>query len=242
MRLRSLLTLLALLAVAAACESISDGDRVSGSGSVVAESRDLDDYTAIDLRGEGRVEFAAGPDAVIEIETDTNLLEYIETEVVRDELIIRTRSGTDIDPTDTVVYRLGCPVLERITLTGAGDIDASECASADRLDVTLRGAGTIAARGIDAESVDAVLPGAGTIRLVGRAATGTFSPPGAGSLDAGELESVDAEASSSGAGSLEVWVTGTLDAEVSGVGGIRYRGNPEVAANVTGVGSIEPIG
>ena len=219
-----------------------DNERVKGSGDVTAETRTIDDFDRIVLTGEGEVVFAVGSDGVVEIETDDNLLEHIETEVEDGTLTISTERNIDIDPSDGVVYRLGCPPLTGALLSGAGTIDIADCATSDQLELTLSGAGTIRAPEVDVALLEVSLPGAGEIVAEGDADRLELALSGVGSFDAADLEAVDAEVRSTGVGSTVVWVTGELDLQLTGIGSVRYYGEPSVSQSVTGVGSVESLG
>lgn len=239
----------ALLAVAfAGCGDDLDLDlsgsseRVEGSGAVIEESRDLAEFDAVDLRGEGLVELGAGADAMIEIETDDNLVPLIDTDVVDGTLVISTREDTVIDPTDDVVYRLGCPLLSTVTLTGAGTIDLATCTTDSVLELVLLGAGTVAAPVVEAEELRADLLGAGTIRALGSVEVLDVSLLGAGEFDGGDLRATRANVAAPGAGSATVWVTDELDVSVPGVATVRYYGDPELTSSVVGVGNVESLG
>ena len=125
-----------LFLFSAACSSIvleTDNDRVGGSGDVTTETRSITEFERIVLAGEGTVVLEAGPDGQVEVETDDNLLTHLRTDVSGDTLTISTEPGTDIDPTSGVTYRLGCPEITAVVLSGAGTIDLASCATTGRL-------------------------------------------------------------------------------------------------------------
>lgn len=221
---------------------VGSNDRVEGSGDVTAETRSIDDFDRIVLAGEGEVVFAVGSNDVIEIETDENLLEFIDTRVGDGTLTISTQRNIDIDPSDGVIYRLGCPLLTGAHLSGAGTIDIADCATSDQLELTLSGAGTIRAPEVGVALLQVSLPGAGEIIAEGDADRLELALSGAGSFDAADLEVVNAQVRSTGVGSTVVWVTGELDVELTGVGSVRYYGEPSVSQSVTGIGLVESLG
>ena len=220
----------------------SNGDRVEGSGEVQVETRSIAEFQGIVLAGEGEVVLGRTSDGQIEIETDGNLLTHIEVEVSDDILTISTESGVDIDPTDGVVYRLGCPALTGATLTGAGTIDLQTCTTTDELALELAGAGTIVAPDVDVAGLRVALPGAGRIEVAGRADRLDVVLAGAAAFDGVDLRAADGTVDSSGVGLASLWVTDTLDLRLGGVGSIEYYGEPDVSQDVTGIGSVEARG
>jgi hypothetical protein len=235
----------ALSLLVAACGSIvleTDNDRVRGSGEVTTETRSITEFERIVLAGEGSVLLEAGPDGQIEIETDDNLLTHLRTDVSGDTLTISTELGTDIDPMSGVTYRLGCPEITAVVLSGAGTIDLASCATQGRLDMELPGAGTILAPDLDASTVRASLPGAGSIVATGRVDLLEVVLAGAGEFDGRDLRAGDASVDSTGVGMTTVWATDELFVSLTGVGSVGYYGEPQVSSSVTGVGTIEALG
>lgn len=236
----------AALLLVAGCGDIGigdgGGDRVRGSGEVIAETRSVAGFEGIVLAGEGQVLFAAGSDGLIEIETDDNLHSLIQAEVSGGVLTISTEQGVDIDPTDDVTYRLGCPEISSVTLSGAGTIDLDGCGTTGRLELELAGAGTILAPSLDVSTVRVLLPGAGSIEAAGSADRLEVELAGAGEFDGVDLQATDGSVMSSGVGLTSVWATDNLDLRLTGVGSIRYYGEPSVTTTVTGVGTVEWLG
>lgn len=246
MRYRYLLLVAAMAtAVLAACDDdvLFDNDLqdVDGSGTIVSEDRTVAEFERVTLAGEGRVIITTGAAASLSIETDDNLMQHIETVVSNGGLDIRTESGVDIDPTDSVVYRLTAPAVNEIRLLGAGDIDL-DSASGGEFKIELLGAGEIEVASLMADNLKVTISGVGSVTVTGGVATQEVDIPGAGSYEGRSLQSRSAVVTTSGAGSAEVWVTETLEATVSGVGSIDYYGSPTVTESVTGIGSINARG
>ena len=228
---------LILLTVAGACDGGIGFSDVAGSGTVVSETRSISDFDTILLAGEGVVVVTVGEPTGLMVATDDNLLTHIETTVQDNTLTIRTESGIDLDPTDSVTYLVSTPSLTAATLTGAGSIELADVETA-AFSVELTGAGGIDVAGLDADRLDVQISGAGGVEISGAVDTQVVEIPGAGNYDARDLESVEANVTTSGVGSATVWVTGSLDATVTGVGGIDYFGSPAVTQSVTGVGTV----
>ena len=240
-RRAAMVVVLGLLVVA--CSDVLTGsDRVRGSGEVTVEARSIAEFERVVLAGEGGVLFGTGSDGLVEVETDDNLLIHIRTDVSGDTLTISTEPGIDIDPTSDVTYRLGCPVITAVVLSGAGTIDLAGCATRDQLQIELPGAGTIIAPDLDVSTLRASLPGAGNIVATGRTDRLDVVLAGAGDFDGGDLRADTASVESLGVGMTTLWATTELDVSVTGVGTVRYYGEPAVSSTVTGVGTIEALG
>lgn len=217
-------------------------DAIHGSGDIVIESRLVSGFDRIALLGEGHVIIDQGTELMLTVETDDNLTEYVETEVVDGVLEIRTRSGVDIDPTDTVIYRVGMNEVAGIEIGGAGSVDVGSLTAAE-LFLVVSGVGDIRIGQVDTESLIVDFAGVGSIRLdggaVGRA---TVTADGVGSYEAGNVRVDSASVDVQGNASATLWVRNTLTIAVAGTGSVRYYGEPEVTSDATGLGTITALG
>lgn len=216
--------------------TITSGD-VDGSGTILSEDRDIADFDSINLAGEGRVIVIQGQPASLTIEADDNLLAHIDTTVSGGVLAITTEPGIDINPTDSIIYRITGTNINQLSLTGAGSFEMSDV-DVNSLSLVLSGAGDIDIGNVVADDLSVEIAGAGDITVAGAVDSQEVNIPGAGSYEARDLESAQADVRTSGVGSATVWVTDQLAATVSGVGSIEYYGSPVVTEVVSGVGSI----
>jgi hypothetical protein len=228
------------LVLVAGCGGSGVDAGVEGSGRVITEQRSISPFRQVELAGEGRLLLTPDGPPALEVETDDNLMPYIETEVIDGTLTISTRPDTDLQPSTGVTYRARCDEVVEVVLTGSGDIDVEDCQMGD-LAIRLDGSGTIGVDGIDATSVTADLSGSGSIGAIGRTGRVTASIGGSGTFDGTELEAREAEARIPGSGRVMVWATSTLRASISGSGQVLYRGDPAVTQDVTGSGAVTPL-
>jgi len=232
-----------VFALSAACNGndggVASGQRFNGSGNVVTETRELESYENVVFAGEGRVLHGAASDGTIEIETDDNLLEVTETSVSGGTLTIGTRSGIDIEPSTEPIFRLGCPRLTGVSLSGAGSIDVASCTANSSVHIDMSGTGRITTTQLDSDEVRVSLSGTGNIEAGGRAEHLGVDLSGLGDFRGDELESPDVDVTLSGVGMVAVWATDNLDVDISGDGTVRYFGSPRVSQTITGVGTVE---
>jgi hypothetical protein len=241
MALLGIVGLLALATAGCTDELRSDRDRVEGSGSTVTETRDVSGFTAIDFRSEGDIELIQGTVEALTIETDDNLMQYLETTVAGGVLVLETTNDprVDIDPSSGVTWIIEVIELDTITLSGAGQLVAGGI-EGDALEIRVPGAVDLEIAGISVEALDVVLSGAASIDLAGSAPLLSVILSGAGDIDTTALDAVHVTVVVSGAGSASVRASGTLEAEISGAGNVTYFGDATVTQRVTGTGSIGP--
>ncbi|HXR52470.1 MAG TPA: head GIN domain-containing protein [Steroidobacteraceae bacterium] len=213
-RLRSACSLLLGTVLLAACSGPSPGPTRS-------ESRSVEPFHAIELRGNGEARITVGKPQAVTLTAGENALPDIITRVDKGILIVEHMKGTWYQRPELKV-QIDVPAIDSIAANGAL-IVSMEGMTGPRLALTLGGAGTLRASG-QVGAMDVRLGGAGKMELAG-------------------LRADDASVSVNGTGSIEVQVTGQLEATVNGVGSITYAGNPrEVVRHVNGVGTIAPSG
>lgn len=185
-----------------------------------AETRSVEAFHAIDLRGTTQADISAGRTQSLTLESEATALPSIITRVEKGVLIVENVGGSWFRRTPTVKLRIDVQSLDELTISGAGDVTIRDVAGS-RLSLAVAGAGNLKASG-EVGALNARLDGAGSLELA-------------------SLHTTDASVSVNGTGNVAVYVTGQLEATVNGVGSIRYAGNPrEVVRHVNGVGSISP--
>ena len=233
---------MALVAVAVLTSACLFGfNEVNGDGDIITEERDHDGYSQVSLSGIGNMTVAEGDEFTFTIRTDANLMEYIETSVRGDTLVVEQRSGYNLDPTDGIEYTVTLPELTGVEVSGVGQIDVGALDAAD-LSVEVSGVGGVTIGDLDADSVTVDLSGVGSIEIDGETSTLEVDASGTGSFEGGNLETGDAVVQASGVGSVTVWVIETLDIDASGVGSVRYYGSPSITADASGLGGLESLG
>jgi putative autotransporter adhesin-like protein len=188
---------------------------IRGNGHVITEKRDVGPFTEIHGSGGLKVEWQSGPPSLT-ITTDDNLLSYIETRNVGNQLEIRSRER--IHPTKGTKIFITSASLSAAQLSGAADLIAHSL-SGPRFSVQTSGAASITLDGV----VDQLFA----------------DLTGASDLKAKSLQAKVVEMSTTGAADAWVSVSDTLRVAITGAGDVAYSGNPKtVEKHVTGAGSI----
>ena len=214
---------------------------VKGSGDITREDRSVSGFDSIEFSGFGRLLVSQGDEETLSIEVDDNLLQYINTEVVGNTLMIDFDDNVLLRPADSIIFRLSVIDLKSIDVSGAGSFEVGELA-ADTLDVTMSGAGKIDIDSIEAAELRVVVNGAGSIDIAGTVDTQEIDVSGVGDFNALDLESEQARVNISGAGDADLWVHEVLSITISGAGSVSYYGDPEVSQSVSGLGSVKSRG
>jgi Putative auto-transporter adhesin, head GIN domain len=210
----------------------------AGSGNIVTKIRQTGEFTGISVGGAFEVELKNGPVTEVKVESDDNIIDFIETRVSGDILKIRTKSGTGFNDAHFKVY-ITAPEINSINGSGAAHVKViGQLKSPDRISFDVSGASGISAT-VDAPEIAAEISGAGNMELSGRTRDYTAEVSKAGDLKSGDLKSENTVVTVSGAGSARVYASVSLKADASGAGHIYYRGGASVKAKTSGAGNIK---
>ncbi len=217
------------------------GKRVKGNGDVVTIERSVGDYDEVALSGWFDVELVDGKEGELSLKGESNLLEYIKTEVKNGKLVIKAEKGVNLKPSNwNGGIHVTVPVesINAVALSGSGDIVGKTPLKANNFSAKMSGSGDITIE-VQAQSVSAALSGSGDIRLDGRTTDFDVQVSGSGDISAYELEAENVHAQVSGSADIKVTVHQSLNARVSGSGDIHYRGNPDKVKSIaSGSGDI----
>jgi hypothetical protein len=236
-----LLALIVLVAGSLACDIPLGVRTIRGSGNVVTEERQVSGFDSVALSGVGRVIVTQGDEEALTIETDDNLMRYIETEVRNGTLELGLARNTIPIPSQSIIFRVSVVDLTGLDSSGAGSFEIGKV-DTDRLKVTLSGAGDVGVDSLSATDLEVTISGAGNVELTGQVEAQEIELSGLGSYNAPDLESRAASVRISGAGNTVIWVLDTLDVTISGAGNVEYFGSPEVTRDVSGAGRVTSRG
>lgn len=218
-----------------------DDGEIPGSGSIVTAAPDVSGFDRVVFRSEGAVTIIEGSSESLEIETDDNLLEYLQTSVVNGVLEIVTREGVDIAPSRPPVYRIAMSEITGVELDGAGSITV-DAVDTEAFTVGLRGVGDVTVDSVKVTDLEVDLEGVGSITLTGTADRAEIAAGGVGIYDGSGLSCRLGTVTASGMGEATVWVTEELDATASDSGSIAYYGSPTVTEDTSSLGTVTALG
>jgi len=219
------------------------GPAKAGSGTIVAETRDIGDFHTIEVGYPAQVTVTQGSSVSVEVEADDNFLPGLQTRVRNGtlEIFYKSENGERVNPSKTVKITIVVKDLAEVRIDGAGDVNV-EGVESDKLQISVSGAGDVDLKDINVDKLYVDLSGAGNVVASGDADQFDLSISGLGSFKGQDLHTKTANIEMSGAGSAVVWVDDELDAQISGTGSIDYYGSPSVSKQVSGVGSISHMG
>jgi len=191
------------------------GNSITGSGDMVTQTFDYDDFNAIDVSTGFNLEVTQGDEYSITVSVDDNALDRLEVNKNGDTLSI----GLDVG---------GYSNMNLIAVVTMPALDSLELSSGAHGDVS----GFITTNDFDLD-----LTSGSWVKIDGTAGDLTADVGSGSHIDLSEfiVNDVDVELSSGSNGS--VYAGGRLDAKVSGGSRLTYYGNPDLGRIETQTGS-----
>jgi len=196
-------------------------DAERGENRPASETREVDDFNAIDIKGAARLLVTIGERESLTVEGSAGALRRLTTRVDDDTLFIRTkdmRHWFADKHRGGLTVRVTVPRLESLNAEGGNDIRLS---------------------GFEGGDIRIKTEGATHVRGDGHVDELSVRMQGAGHADLRNLIANEARVTVSGVGSVYVHPKNSLDATMNGIGAILYMGSPpDVNTRMNGLGTI----
>lgn len=195
-----------------------NSEMIRGSGNVRKESRELKDFTALEVRMAADVKIVQAAEPVVIVIADDNLQPVMSTEVRGGTLHITANQSFATN--SKITFVVSVPVIERIAVKGSGGMFL-ENVTRDELQLTIEGSGSVGGKGT-VESVHARIDGSGRLLLE-------------------RLAAEKCSVTINGSGRAAVSASESLSVTINGSGRVEYFGNPpQVNKTINGSGRITP--
>ncbi len=226
----------------------------------VTKVRTFSGIDGVSLIGSGDVSITLGNKEEIIIHAPADLIPYLLTEKKDGTLYIgkRKKGWKKFRRfNENVHYDLVVKQINRISVSGSGDIDAeklsgNKCSvkvsgsgniavdqiTSNKLKVNISGSGDIDIDNLSTDILGASINGSGDMNINGKTDELDVTVSGSGDFTGNELKSENVSIDVYGSGDARVWAAESLKIHVSGSGDVTYHGNPTVNSRVTGSGDI----
>jgi hypothetical protein len=229
----SVVLISALVLLTTSCEKI-DGD-----GPVVTETRDVSGFSGIDFRIAGDVYFKKDSVYKVEVSAQQNILDKLDTYISEGNLVIKPRNGIHIRSYKDVTVLVSGPELNRLRVSGSGNISTGDAFTTGSIDMDVSGSGKITVADMTADYADLKISGSGDIKIQNGAITEEkIKISGSGSIDLSNVTAIKATTTTSGSGDIRLQVSESLNATISGSGSVYYKGNPIIDTKISGSGKV----
>ena len=212
---------------------------IGGDGNVVTKEIAVSDYQELLVEG-GNIELVytqsnAAP--FLQIETDQNILDLLETEVSGDELSIRPKDHqTSINPTCFKI-KTNSKQLKDLKIGGQGEGVISGTLTSDELDLSFAGSGILTADSLIVNNLECDIAGSGKLVLGGKAENTKIKAAGSCEVRAFGLTTEKLDCKAAGSNDIEITVNQEINSKMAGSGNLKYKGNPAQVHN-NSVGSV----
>ena len=204
----------AVLATTACNVSVTFGDGIEGSGVIVSETFDVDDFDEIRIESAFEVTVEVGPDTSVVVRADDNVIDQLIVEVDGDELRLgldeSLRNGT-LEATVTM------PSLRSATVSGASEV---------------------AITGVDAADLDVDVSGASEVTASGRAAALRLDASGASDVRFDGLVVDTARVEISGASDVGLENASMVRGELNGASDLTVSADADASLDVNGASTL----
>jgi hypothetical protein len=225
-----------ILAVGAVSATTIACSEIRGSGKIISEKRSLTGFTGVDAGGAIELQVTKGNNYSVEVQTDDNIMPFVQTTIEDGTLHIYTKDHSDINET-TIIVKVSLPKLELLALSGASTGTASQV-NTDDLHLKVSGASKLSLDGT-AKKVDITASGASKLSINGTAVDVACKVSGASSVKAQEFKAENVKVDCSGASKSQVYASSTIAIDASGASSVAYSGNATVTSQETsGASSI----
>ncbi|MBK8556520.1 MAG: DUF2807 domain-containing protein [Lewinellaceae bacterium] len=233
------ITKLSVLLFLALGMSACDPFDIKGSGALVNEVRNPSDFDQVSISVPGKIRLQKGPDYQVDIQIESSLVPYLETEVRNGRLdVYFSRNTYDVDDLEITIT---APDFKGIDVSGSAALLCEDQLSGDVLDLNVSGSGSMLLNNILLTTVQSKISGSGAITLKGVAEHLEANISGSGNLEALDCPVKTADLTISGSGSIRCEVYDQLKANISGSGCVYYKGSPVLDVSTSGSGKVKKM-
>ncbi len=213
-----------------------------GSGKILKEQREAASFEGIEVNNAIRVFLTQGDKESVEVESDDNIVPYIQTKV-RDKILHITLQGNNqirnFSPQLPMNVYVSMKDLREIKAYSASSVKAESTFTTEKLELDISSAATLKLE-VKTQTLDVEISSAASVTLTGSTNKMKADLSGASHFNASDLETLKADIDMSGASSAKIKVTEELQYDVSGASRLIYSGNPQIYnAEVSSAGSVK---
>lgn len=253
--------LFGVLACSFSFDQGGSGEQVLGNGTMAEEVRQVSGFNSVELATLGTLHISVGSEDALTIEAEENLQEYILVEVKSNRLVITTKTGYNLEPTQSIDYILTVREINRIMLSSSGNVETEDLQAesmrlevsssgnlvipdviCDYLEIHIKSSGDVDISNVLADKIDISISSSGNLEIQsGLVESQVVRISSSGEYLAKDLESYNADVQLTSSGSATLRVSEELKGNLDNSGSIFYIGNPEVDVHTSSSGKAIKI-
>lgn len=194
--------------------------RLKGEGSILSETRQLENFTEVEANGSTDVEIIPSATNSVIVTGYQNLIPAYDTRVRDGRLILEFKKGYINVRNNNIKVTVYTTATNRALLNGSGNIHFADDLNTNSMSVDINGSGNV---------------------FIGNNnfTTAHYKINGSGNINAKLAIAENVTAKISGSGDIDLTATKSLIAKISGSGSIDYWGNPSVVeTDISGSGKV----
>lgn len=199
--------------------------KVKGNGEVTTQARSVRNFDGVEVCCGLTVEARQGSTISVEVEAESNLQEYILTEVRGGRLTVRFADKVNIKSNKNIVVYVTVPSLNYVSVSSGSDFRSVTGFSGEEIELDAS-SGADLVMDFSGQRVKASASSGANIKLRGKGDRIRAEASSAGNVRAGDFEASRARAGASSGGDVTVHANEELVANASSGGGVRYHGTP----------------
>lgn len=214
--------------------------KIKGNGNVVTENREVSSYDEIIVNGNIDVVLTDEIEGKIKLKAEGNLLEFIEVNVHKNVLKIKSKDRAELRPSKGKNILITVPVqdVQKLSLNGSGGIEGNRVLKNKKIILQLNGSGDIDVD-VKATNVKAVINGSGNITISGKTFVFDAKVSGSGDIDGNDLRANISKGKVVGSGNISFYAEEKLEAKIIGSGDIKVNETVgEIEKEIIGSGGV----
>ncbi len=216
--MRNYLFIVAIIFVATSC---NNGKR--GSGNIITETRNVSTFTKVNAATSIDVDVQQGTETSVIVEADDNLIKYIETTVVGNELRIRLKN-ISIWNDATIKVHVVSPRFEAFSASASAEIiGKNTITSTNNIKLKASSSSNIDLE-IDAPSVDVDASSSADITASGRTKTVSVDASSSALVELDRLQAETATVKASSSADVSIFASVKINAKANSSADIKYTG------------------
>ncbi len=230
----------AFLFILALSTSCTSDDCITGEGSIVTETLDLEPLDAITLMGSNNVSIKQGEIQEIKVTGYPNIIKELNRSVANKHWEIRLNDACYKNADYSV--EITVPYLTEANLAGSGNIIVYDFIEQGGQTYRLLGSGNLSlGANSGTEALNVFLTGSGNVT-----ANADFTDlksldiniTGSGDFSGFPIQTNTCNIVVSGSGNSNVYVHDELNVSITGSGNVNYKGNPVITSSIVGSGKV----
>jgi hypothetical protein len=230
----------AFLFILALSTSCTSDDCITGEGSIVTETLDLELFDALTLMGSNNVSIKQGEIQEIKVTGYPNIIKELSRSVRNKHWEIRLKDACYKNADYSVEITI--PYLTEANLTGSGNIIVHDFIEQGDQTFRLLGSGNLSlAANSGTEALNVFLTGSGNVTTNAdftNLKSLDINITGSGDFSGFSIQTNTCNIAVLGSGDGYINVRDELDITINGSGNVNYKGNPVITSSITGSGKV----